>query len=161
MIEWLPDLLLNEGYENIDLYLEDVYAAFRADFIQRKPSFKGTRLGLKRYPLQKGKEATFWHMTTSGDIENDRVLDVDRCERIRWPSPIIEHDTSPVLKIWENRRNRETRILIFCEEESYLVVLTKRKDYILPWTAYIVEKPHRKRKLLKEYEAYKKARTSH
>jgi len=37
------------------------------------------------------------------------------------------------------------------------VILAKRKKYVLPWTAYLVTKPHQKKKLLKEYEAYKKA----
>jgi len=156
VIEWLPDLLRNEGFGNLELYLDAVYAAFKKDFIHNKPSFRGTRLGLKKYPLYDGKEATFWHMTTFGRIEIERNPDLDRCERIKWPSPIIENDKSPLLKIWENKRNRENRILIFCEEENYLVVLAKRNDYILPWTAYLVDRSHRKRKLLNEYEAYKK-----
>jgi hypothetical protein len=27
-------------------------------------------------------------------------------------------------------------------------------DYILPWTAYVVEQPHRQRKLLREHDDY-------
>jgi hypothetical protein len=37
------------------------------------------------------------------------------------------------------------------------VVLAKRKGYILFWTAYLISKEHRKKKLIKEYEEYKKA----
>ncbi|MCP5102129.1 MAG: hypothetical protein GY950_02055 [bacterium] len=37
------------------------------------------------------------------------------------------------------------------------MILAKRKDYILFWTAYLVEKEHRKKKLNKEFEGYKKA----
>lgn len=35
-------------------------------------------------------------------------------------------------------------------EENYLVILADRGDYILPWTAYLVEQPHRQRKLQSE-----------
>jgi hypothetical protein len=59
--------------------------------------------------------------------------------------------------IWENRRSNETRILLFFEPENYLVVLAKRKNYILPWTAYLVDIPHMRRTLLKEYNEYIKS----
>jgi hypothetical protein len=39
-------------------------------------------------------------------------------------------------------------------QENYLVILADRGEYILPWTAYLVEQPHRKRKLQREYEEY-------
>jgi hypothetical protein len=39
-----------------------------------------------------------------------------------------------------------------------MVVLRRGKDYLLPWTAYLVEYKARKEKLLKEYEAYIKSK---
>ncbi|MDP2843505.1 MAG: hypothetical protein Q8O06_07725 [Acetobacterium sp.] len=39
-------------------------------------------------------------------------------------------------------------------QENYLVILADRGEYILPWTAYLVEQPHRQRKLLREYDDY-------
>lgn len=77
--------------------------------------------------------------------------------RIRWPRPIIEHSEYPKIKLWENERRGEKRICIWFEEIEYLVVLAKRKDYILFWTAYPVLRDHRKKKLNKEYEEYLKA----
>ena len=47
-----------------------------------------------------------------------------------------------------------SRILIWLESEQYLVVLTDRGEYILPWTAYQVTRDHQQRKLQKEYEKY-------
>ncbi len=67
-------------------------------------------------------------------------------------SPIIEPDAVKAIKVWENRRRREKRICLWFEQESYLVVLADRGDYILPWTAYPVERPHSQRKLQKEYD---------
>ena len=107
--------------------------------------------------MVQGKEATFWHFISEGTAENDRLPDLRRCQRIRWPRPIIEKADVHQLKVWENKRRREARICIWFEEGEYFVILAKRKKYVLPWTAYLVTKPHQKKKLLKEYEAYKKA----
>lgn len=79
-------------------------------------------------------------------------------ERIKWPAALINNSEHLYLKVWENTRGNKSNILIFHEEEQYLVVLRKGKDYLLPWTAYLVEHNVRKNKLLKEYEAYKKAK---
>lgn len=152
---WLPPLVLFEG--DWEKYLDALYGYFKQDFIDSRPSFKGRRLGLKKHPLNKGKEATFWHFIQEGSNEDDRIPDLRRCERIRWPRLVIEYAEEPVLKIWENTRKSEKRILLWLEEQEYLVVLAERNGYLLPWTAYLVTKEHRKRKLLKEYEDFKNA----
>lgn len=153
--DWLPPLvLLNDHGGDWNAYLETIYGWFRQDFVDSKPVFQGRRLGLKRHPLSQGKEATFWHMTSEGTTEEDRTPDFRRCERIRWPRPVIEHDTDPRVKVWRNQRGREERVCLWFEQESYLVILADRGDYILPWTAYLVERPHQQNKLLKEYEDY-------
>ena len=114
-------------------------------------------MALKRHPVIQGKEATFWHLISEGGNEADRLPDLRRCERIRWPRPIIENAAEPVIKIWENERKGERRICLWFDNEDYLVILARRSDYVLLWTAYLVTLPHQKRKLQQEYEAYKKA----
>jgi hypothetical protein len=126
------------------------------DFVDNKPTFQGRKLGLKRHPVVHEKEATFWHMIQEGSIEEDRIPDLRRCERIRWPKPIIENDADTAVKVWKNKRRREDRVCLWFEQEDYLVILADRGTYILPWTAYLVKQKHRKRKLQKEYEAYLK-----
>ncbi|MBC8414103.1 hypothetical protein H8E50_10610 [bacterium] len=156
--EWLPEIEpFNKYGGDWEKYLEALHAFFKNDFVESKPYFRGRRLGLKKYPLKKGKEATFWHLISEGKEEAERTPDLRRCERIRWPRPVIEHDTNPAVKVWENKRKSETRILLWLEQEEYLVVLAVRKEYILPWTAYMITKNHRKNKLEKEYQQYKKA----
>jgi hypothetical protein len=61
------------------------------------------------------------------------------------------------LKIWENIRDGEKRVCIWLsfDIEDYLVVLAKRTGYLLFWTAYPLTYESTKRKLQKEYEAYK------
>lgn len=153
--DWLPPLVLFSDYAgDWNSYLNAIYGYFQQDFVDSKPMFKGRRLGLKRYPLVQGKEATFWHIIQKGAIEEDRVPDIRRCERIRWPKPIIEHDADRAIKVWVNRRRGERRICLWFEQENYLVILADRGQYILPWTAYLVEQPHRQRKIQREYQEY-------
>lgn len=155
----LPELIEMADYGgNFHAYLEAVYECFKRDFIERKPVFRGMRLGLKRYPLSQGKEATFWHMTSEGEDEAKREPDLRRMERIKWPAPLINHSEHPYLRVWENVRGGKTNILIYHEAEGYLVVLRKGKDYLLPWTAYLITYRNRRDKLIKEYETYIKSK---
>jgi len=153
--EWLPSLMYLRDYDgDWNRYLDAIYACFKQDFIDSKPVFQGRKLGLKRYPLSHGKEATFWHMISEGKNEDDRLPDFRRCERIRWPKPVIEHSTDTGVKYWVSVKNRENRIHIWLEAEDYIVVLAERNGFLLPWTAFTVNREHTRRKLMKEYEAY-------
>lgn len=155
---WLPPLVFFVDYNgDWEKYLDALYGYFKQDFIDSRPLFKGRRLGLKKHPLNKGKEATFWHFIQEGTNEDNRIPDLRRCERIRWPRPVIENVNEPVLKVWENTRKGEKRILLWLEKQEYLVVLAKRNGYLLPWTAYLVTEEHRKRKLRQEYKTFKNA----
>lgn len=155
-----PKILLEEYKGDFPIYFEKVYEIFKKDFVDTKPNYRGKHLGLKKYPLVEGKEYTFYHMTHKGNIEKERLPDLRRLERIPFARPIIDFSTDSALKVWENKRNNDKRILIFHDVENYLVVLADRKEYILPWTTYFIEFKNRKEKLLKEYEAYLKAKTA-
>jgi len=157
----LPDLILLNHYGgDFKNFLNAVYDLFKADFIDRKPVFRGMRLGLKKHPISEGKEATFWHIISEGNDEKNRIPDLRRMERIKWPAYLINNSKHPCLKVWENRRENKNNVLIFHEDEQYLVILRKGNGYLLPWTAYLIEHNARKRKLLKEYEAYKNAKSA-
>lgn len=156
---WLPALVRLADYGgDWDKYLEAVYQFFKQDFVNNQPRFRGEKLNLKRHPVIQGKEATFWHMISEGKYEPDRLPDLRRCERIRWSRPIIEsNEQEPLLKMWENIRDGEKRICLWLsfDGEDYLVVLARRAGYLLFWTAYPLTYENTKRKLQKEYEAYK------
>lgn len=155
---WLPPLLrLADFGGDWKRYEEAVYAAFCADFLDSPMTYQGLRVGLKRYPLLDGKEATYWHFTSEGQNESSRTPDLRRCERIRWPRQIIQRaDTDSAIKVWENERSGQKRTCLWLEEEDYLVILAMRGEFVLPWTAYLVFEEHRKRKLRKEYESLRK-----
>lgn len=153
--DWLPALVLFDDFKgNWDSYLDAIYSYFKKDFVDNKPVFQGRRLGLKRFPLSQGKEATFWHMISEGQEEKNRIPDLRRCERIRWPRPVIEHENDPKVKYWVSIKRNEDRIHIWLEEADYVVVLADRKGFLLPWTAFLVSRQHTREKLRKEYEIY-------
>lgn len=155
---WLPPLvLLMDSGGNWDAYLTRIYAYFRADFIDSRPVFQGKQMGLKRHPMLQGKEATFWHLIQTGSTEQDRTPDLRRCERIRWPRPMIEAFQTERVKCWRNERKGQKGIIIALGDFSYLVVLRERRNQVLLWTAYYVERDHQRRKHAREFqEAQKK-----
>ena len=93
-----------------------------------------------------------------GQIEEDRTPDLRRCERIGWLRAIIDNADDDRVKVWENERTgtkgRERSVLLWLEEEDFLVVLGKRAGYYLLVTAYQTNRDHTRRKLRREYEAY-------
>ncbi|MBE0430692.1 MAG: hypothetical protein IBX67_02580 [Dehalococcoidia bacterium] len=162
---WLPPLVCFSHFGGEwDRYIEAVYTYFKADFIDSRAHFRNRVITLKRHPLLGGKETTFWHITSEGEEEDKRVPDIRRCERIRWPRPMIEHHDDGSIRCWPNirataRRRNERRIVLWFYDEDYVVVLADRGRYVLLWTAYYVSWGHTRRKLLREYEDYQKRRT--
>ena len=151
---WLPPLVcLEDCNGNWTLYLNAVYGHFRNDFVKSCPSVEGRRCGIMRTPITDGKEATFWHIISEGKIESERVPDLRRCERIRWPRPIIEAMGSTRVCCWR-RDAGQPRILLALPDFSYLVVLKDLGNYVLLLTAYCVEPGHHRRKLAKECADY-------
>lgn len=151
----LPELIcLNDYNGDWEKYLEAIYNCFKKDFINSRPQFNKIKISLKKHPLLNGKEATFWHLISEGKDEQKRIPEMRRCERIKWPRPIIENHQSDNIKYWENKRSSEERICLCFGDWEYLVVLSKRKGYTLIWTAYPITEKHTKRKLKKEYGKY-------
>lgn len=156
MPDWLPELEPFSHYGgDWPRYLKALHTFFQQDFVASKPRFRGKRLGLKRHPEIEGKEATFWHLISEGSEEAERLPDMRRCERIRWPAPIIENCDHDLLKIWAEPKGKNLRVHIWFEQESYLVVLDDRGDYILPWTAFYIERPHQRDKYYKRWQRYR------
>lgn len=155
-IDWLPPLVCFNDYNgDWNNYFHAIYEIFHSDFVKNRPAFRGVRLGLKRHPEHDGKSATFWHMISEGKVEEERTPDLRRCERIGWPKPVIENSTDVVLKVWrEQRGSKANRIHLWLESESYLVVLDDRGEFILPWTAYYVEREHQRKKLNQRWQRF-------
>lgn len=153
---WLPELVELHTYDgDWRTYIEVVYQFFVEQFIDTQPLFEGNKVAFKRHPEEDNKVYTFGHCTSSDEkIVDDRVPDLRRCERIRWIRPIIENFNDPAIKIWKNKRNRETRVLLWLEEMDYVVILSERKGYYILWTTYMTDRRHTREKFEREYENY-------
>ncbi len=160
---WLPELI-GCDWNRYEESLKIAYGIFWRDFghQHRRPAFRGKRMELKRHPKFEGKSATFWHFVTEGGDEPQRTPVRERLERIAWPKAmIVEAERIPSrVMVWQNERSRRnhrraSRWVIALSDFSYVVVIDEREDFVLPWTAYPVEENHRRRKLRKEYDAWK------
>lgn len=149
---WMPALMDFGAYGgDWSAYLDALHAAFQADFTGQNLEYRGKRVGLKRQPIEAGKEATFWHLISEGNIEADRVPDLRRCERICWPRAILDNCEDACLSTWSETGDRGDKILIWCQDAEYLFVLADRGEYVLPWTAYPVVREHQQRKLQERF----------
>jgi hypothetical protein len=158
--DWLPNLVRLEDFGgDVLVYIDALYQHFLDDFVHDRPFYQGRRVGMKRHPELNGKAATFVHITSSGNVEEDREYEACRSERIRWPRAIIQNCDKPEVQVWENRRGREKRVLLWFAEE-YLVVLADRGNYVLLWTAYCTDREHTRRKLRREYQIWLRASSS-
>lgn len=157
--KWLPPIIPYADYGgNSELFIEAVYCRFKADFLDEldkgQLTFDGIKLSLRRHPLVKGKETSFWHLVSEGTNEEDRLLDFDRCECVGWARAVIRNANDPLVKRWENTRGTNTNVCLLLESEGYLVILGKRTGYYILLTAYFVGR-RKLEKLLEEYKKYR------
>jgi hypothetical protein len=158
--DWLPPLVLRNDFDSDEAYGEALYGWFKNDFIDSLPTWPGKRVGLKRLPLMRGRVATFYHFLTGGEDEAARGIDYLRCERIRWPRPTMETfpDRRPTAEDriiwWMNQRRGEWRYLLALPDFSYLVVVAVRREYVLPWTHYVITQAPEREKKRREFESY-------
>lgn len=156
-----PDLLCLEDFNgNFKDYFYAVYDVFERDFLKSNPYFEEIKVTAPRYPEVDGLSRTFYHITHEGDDEQNREPDFRRMERISFPKFKIVNHPNRELLVWEKQIGRDTRIHILNVEQSYLLVLNKRKNFILLWTAFFISQKHTLRKKMKEYETFNKAKTA-
>jgi len=153
-----PDLLLFDAFGgDWTAYENELHRIFMEEIARGGVQFRGARVGCRRHPEADGKWASFWHLVQEGRVEDDRLPDLRRCERIRWVRWVIENAaTHPEIDEWQNMRGTEVNTLLWYREE-YLVVLGQRQGYWLLRTAYCTDKSGRIRQLRKERDAFRQA----
>ena len=156
---YIPDVIELSAYKgDYHKYEQAIFHAFEESFANKELVFRELRIAHKKHPEYNGKSYTFWHIISDGKGQNE-IPDMRRYERVAWAGFILENcvDNCERLRIWENKRGWHQRILIWCVDAEYLIVLEKREqqDYVILWTAYPVNRNHTKRKLEKEYYEYK------
>lgn len=150
---WLPELILLAQHNgDWDQYVEVLYGHFRADFVVYRPKLSNKPCWITSQPLSDGKEPTFWHITSDGPVEEERVPDLRRCERIRWPRPLMEAVPCAHVHSWRVKRGSKWRINLAPTDFSYLVVVAELNNSVLLITTIFIERRHRREKLKAEWE---------
>ncbi|KKP58643.1 MAG: Phage P1-like protein [Candidatus Moranbacteria bacterium GW2011_GWF1_34_10] len=161
----MPKLILLEDHDgNWEIYFEKVFGIFKKDFMAGNLKCNGINVIYIHNPEYKGKPFSFWHLISEGKIEDQRLPEIRRCERIGWPKAIIENSNDNSVKAWvvkrHNRKGKNQNRLCLCFGEwEYLVVLTVRKNLYVLCTAYPITFERRKYQLRKEYEEFRKKQT--
>lgn len=161
---WVPNLEYYDDYNSWNEYEDALYAIFQHDFLDSYPQFENTRVNVRHYPIEYGKEDAFFH-TTCKDYrgQGERDPDFRRCERIRWIRAFIENyncdaslcEECDGVKVWREPFKSRTRVHILLEEERYVVILEEREKYFLLITAFYLDYDNALQKQLKHYEQYK------
>lgn len=152
-MDWLPPLLGFSG--NWDEYEHALYEAFCADWIfGPPPTVRNQRVTIEKSPLFKGKEQAFWHLTSEGRVEEERVPNLRRCERISWPRAILEAIDTERTVCWENERKGARSLVVALPDYSYIVAMRQRNGYFLLRSAYPIESNRRRENQRKEHEAF-------
>lgn len=158
---WLPFLMkLDEYSGDWPRYIDAIYSVFYRDFIQTHPMFRSRHVTCRRDPICDGKEAGFWHCTSTGADESNRTPDLRRCERIGWVRALIEHEKDTSVDVWIRDSGRKGKSIQIWFNEEYLVVLGIRKNCYLLVTGYCTDRNHTIWKMQKERDCYIKKLTS-
>ena len=151
----LPDLFPFHG--NWEKYVEELYEIYMREIVSGDLKFKGLPVRCRYHPETKGKGYGFWHVIQEGRIEEERLPDFRRCERIRWISWLIRNaEKDSRISWWQNKRGSDKRVVIWIEDKDFVVILAKRSGYYLLITAYTVS-PRRKKAFKKERDRYWKS----
>lgn len=162
-----PDLIVFNDYGNYEDYETELLRVYNADLWNSGLTFNGFNVRPrvhKRFELKnKTLDWTFAHFTSSGPIDEDRELDLRRCERIGWVRLIVENAHLDCVKVWENERDDKNgnpikSIVLWCEDANAKVVLTKIRGklglYYVITTFYLINGQHRIDRINKEYDDY-------
>ena len=154
-----PDLLPFTAFGgDWPAYETALHSIFIGEIARGGIVFGGVKVNCRRQPEAGGRWASFWHLVQEGRVEDDRLPDLRRCERIRWVRWVIENAvTHAEIDMWQNTRGTEVNTLLWFREE-YLVVLGQRQGYWLLRTAYCTAKSGRIAQLRKERDAHRRAR---
>lgn len=149
----LPDLIPFDG--DWETYVDRLYRIYMREIVNGRLTFSGLPIRSRYHPPSRGKGSGFWHVIQEGPSEEERLPDLRRCERISWISWIIKNvSKEDRISWWEERRGSSVDVLIWLEIEDYLVVLSKRRKYYLLKTAYLANRPHKKKTLRKNRDKY-------
>lgn len=137
----LPNPIYFQDYDgNWTNYQKKLHGIFLGTILN-KLTFLGLPVRCRYFQPINKKHRSFWHLISEGSKnDEERIPDLRRCERLPWISHMIKNSHNKEIKCWENNRNKNTNTILWLPPESYMVILSKRKDHYLLLTAYVHKK---------------------
>lgn len=150
-----PDLLRFADYGgDWAAYEAELNRVFMDEIARAGLVFRGEAVNCRRHAEVAGRWASYWHLVQEGRVEDDRMPDLRRCERLRWVPWVIQNAVAHLeIDEWQNTRGTEVNTLLWYREE-YLVILGQRNGYWLLRSAYCTQKRGRMAQLRKERDAF-------
>jgi hypothetical protein len=159
--DWLPELYDTDPFDLEDdaereSCLDALYAIFRADFVESRPTLNALPVTHYSGPgCGDGRGEAFWHLTTKETLGRGslRERDWDRCRRIRWPRPVIEAIVSRSdIKFWRTSGVRQkARLHLALSDFSYVVILEDRPSEAILVSAFPATYSNYRRDLEREW----------
>jgi len=167
LIDFPELVMLNDYGGNYDNYENALLEVYETDLWKGGLTFDGLNVRPRvhqRYEFNgKTLDWTFAHFTSRGEIEEDRELDLRRCERIGFIKPIIDNAHLDCVKVWQNSRpdkynKPKISVVLWCECVNVKIVLTKingkQGDYYVVTTFYLVSSANKIQSHNDEYDEY-------
>lgn len=146
--QWLPSKIELDAHGGVwSEYLDEVYRRYMEDLDGKKVVYLGKPVVFRKMPETQGKGFGFWHCISTGQVEESRPPDIERCKRISWIKSVILNAHSPEVESWiEKKHGQIDHLLWVCRE--YLVILSERgpkkgdPDVYLLKTTYCTLRQH-------------------
>lgn len=160
----LPDLIECDDFSKYNEYRDRIYQVFLDTFINSSVVYDNCLVTVNRSPDNDGYPKGFDHITGRDYAKNKtRFPDFRRSERIGWIKPMIEESTDICpkcsecdgIKIWTRPYKNKTRTIFLSEEESYVVILEKKKHLYMLITAFYIDDDNEMNDFINSYEQYK------
>lgn len=165
-LNWLPETVDRANFKDVESYIDELHAGFTHDLITQPCHCPrgGRRVRIANFaPLPnvvtKDREATFIHIITKEDfISGDRhgLLCMLKSPRVPWIAPLITNADKPQVTAWRNFNRKDTRLLVWLEEEGFLLVFRERATELILLTVVCQDREHNFEKLRKERAEYLK-----
>jgi hypothetical protein len=150
----LPELIPFDG--DWAGYVERLYSVYLDTVVNGNLRFDGLKISCQYRPASQGKHFGFWHVISEGEVEDDRLPNFRRCERMGWIAYLITNaETDTDISWWKNKRKGNTHIVIWHEAENFVVILAERSGYYLLKSAYCAES-HRRATFIREREQFRR-----
>jgi hypothetical protein len=151
---WLPAMFPTEPWSK-ELYDRLYKEVFCRDFKSTPIFYRGHAVWY--HPdMALGRELIFVHLTSrkKSSDSDEREIRSERCARLPWARPLIEHPDDPAVLSWDfEEGDGSISTYVWLQHHDYVIIMRKKEDDTRRLiTAYYIEFNHERRKFQKKCE---------